>query len=68
MGHISIIKKSKNNDYQRKSYSSHKEAPLCKLFTICTTDEFVADAAGPLLANENTYAVIMRKVMEDPNE
>lgn len=58
--------KSKNNDYQRKSYSGHKKVPLCKPFTICTTNGFIVDMPGPFLATEND-AVIMRKVMEDPN-
>lgn len=58
--------KSKNNEYQRKSYSGQKKVPLCKPFTICTTDGFVVDVPGPFLANEND-ASIMKKVMEDPD-
>lgn len=58
--------KSKNNDYQRKSYSGHKKYPLVKPFTICTTNGFVVDVPGPFLATEND-ASIMKKVMEDPN-
>lgn len=58
--------KSKNNEYQRKSFSGHKKYPLVKPFTICTTDGFVVDVPGPFLATEND-ASIMKKVMEDPN-
>lgn len=58
--------KSKNNNYQRKSYSGHKKVPLCKPFTICTTDGFVVDLPGPFLATEND-AKIMEKVISNPN-
>lgn len=58
--------KSKNNEYQRKSYSGHKKLPLCKPFTICTTDGFVVDVPGPYLATEND-ACIMKKVIMDEN-
>ena len=30
--------KSTNDEYQRKSYSGQEKVPLCKPFTICTTD------------------------------
>lgn len=58
--------KSKNNEYQRKSYSGQKKYPLLKPFTICTTDGLVVDVPGPFLATEND-ASIMKKVMDDPN-
>ena len=58
--------KSKNNEYQRKSYSGQKKYPLLKPFTICTTDGWVVDVPGPFLATEND-ASIMKKVMDDPN-
>ena len=58
--------KSKNNEYQRKSYSDQKKYPLVKPFTICTTDGFVVDVPGPFLATEND-ARIMKKVMDDPD-
>ena len=58
--------KSKNNEYQRKSYSGHKKYPLVKPVTICTTDGFVVDVSGPFLATEND-ASIMKKVMDDPD-
>lgn len=39
--------KSINNEYQRKSFSGQKKVPLCKPFTICTTDGYVVDMLGP---------------------
>lgn len=58
-------KKSSNNDYQRKSYSGQKKVPLCKPFTICTTDGYVVDMAGPFLANQND-AQILDIILSDP--
>ncbi|RYA67953.1 hypothetical protein DD595_25825, partial [Enterobacter cloacae complex sp. 4DZ3-17B2] len=57
--------KSSNNDYQRKSYSGQKKVPLCKPFTICTTDGYVVDIAGPFLANQND-AQILETILENP--
>lgn len=58
--------KSSNNAYQRKSYSGQKKSPLCKPFTICTTNGFTVDAPGPFDGTVND-AAILRKVLEDPN-
>ncbi|XP_043287510.1 uncharacterized protein [Venturia canescens] len=58
--------KSSNNEYQRKSYSGQKKVPLCKPFTVCTTDGYVIDMLGPYEANLND-AAIMKIVMSDPN-
>lgn len=58
--------KSSNNEYQRKSYSGQKKVPLCKPFTVCTTDGFIVDMLGPYYANQND-AKIMKLVMEDPH-
>lgn len=58
--------KSTNNEYQRKSYSGQKKVPLCKPFTICTTDGYVVEMLGPYLANQND-AEILKSVIEDPN-
>lgn len=58
--------KSTNNEYQRKSYSGQKKAPLCKPFTISTTDGLVVDVPGPFLGTLND-AAIMKMVLEDPN-
>ncbi|XP_044578872.1 uncharacterized protein LOC123261347 [Cotesia glomerata] len=58
--------KSANNEYQRKSYSGQKKVPLCKPFTICTTNGFVIDMFGPYTANMND-AEIMRIILSDPN-
>ena len=57
--------KSKNNEYQRKSYSMQKKAPLCKPFTICCTDGYVLDLPGPFYANQND-ATILKTILEDP--
>ncbi|KMQ85075.1 hypothetical protein RF55_16609 [Lasius niger] len=58
--------KSSNNEYQRKSYSGQKKVPLCKPFTVCTTDGFIIDMLGPYYANQND-AEIIKLVMEDPH-
>lgn len=58
--------KSQNNEYQRKSYSGQKKVPLCKPFTICTTNGFVIDMLGPYTANMND-AEIMRVILNDPD-
>lgn len=58
--------KSSNNAYQRKSYSGQKKVPLCKPFTICTTDGFVIDVVGPFYATQND-ATIMQIILSDPN-
>ena len=57
---------STNNEYQMKSYSGQKKVPLCKPFTICTTDGFIVDMLGPYLANQND-AEILKSVVEDPH-
>lgn len=56
--------KSTNNEYQRKSYSGQKKTHLCKPFTICTTNGFIADICGPYLGTKND-ATIMNDVMLD---
>ncbi|XP_011873641.1 PREDICTED: uncharacterized protein LOC105565230, partial [Vollenhovia emeryi] len=58
--------KSTNNEYQRKSFSGQKKVPLCKPFTICTTDGYVVDMLGPYLANQND-AEILKTIIQDPN-
>lgn len=57
--------KSTNNEYQRKSYSGQKKAPLCKPFTICTTNGYLVDMLGPYYANEND-AKILEGILNDP--
>ena len=58
--------KSSNNEYQRKSYSGQKKVPLCKPFTMCTTNGYVVEVLGPFCANQND-AQIMKIALEDPN-
>lgn len=58
--------KSSNNAYQRKAYSGQKKTPLCKPFTICTSNGFVIDLEGPFEANLND-AEILRLLLGDPN-
>jgi hypothetical protein len=45
--------KSTNNEYQRRSYSGQKKKPLCKPFTIVTTNGYIVDTLGPFSANLN---------------
>ena len=54
------------NEFQRKSYSGKKKVPLCKSFTICTTDGYVVDMLGPYPANPND-AEILRTLLQDSN-
>lgn len=58
--------KSRNNVYQRKSYSGQKKTPLCKPFTICTTNGYIVDIAGPYNGTMND-ACIMKSILEEPN-
>lgn len=58
--------KSSNNGYQRKSYSGQKKVPLCKPFTICTTNGYVVEMEGPFYANQND-AEIMKILLNNPN-
>lgn len=58
--------KSSNNEFQKKTYSGQKKVPLCKPFTICTTDGYVIDMLGPYPANLND-AEILRTLLQDPN-
>jgi len=58
--------KSSNNEFQRKTYSGQKKVPLCKPFTICTTDGYVIDMLGPYPANLND-AEILRSLLQDSN-
>uniref|UniRef100_A0A6P7GRD0 Uncharacterized protein LOC114329946 n=3 Tax=Diabrotica virgifera virgifera TaxID=50390 RepID=A0A6P7GRD0_DIAVI len=58
--------KSSNNEYQRKSYSGQKKAPLCKPFTICTTNGYIIDILGPYYATDND-AKILESILNDPN-
>lgn len=60
------LQKRANNEYQRKSYSGQKKVPLCKPFTICTTNGFVIDMLGSYTANMNN-ADNMKIVLSDPN-
>ena len=56
--------KSSNNEYQRRSYSGQKKVPLCKPFTICTTNGLIVDFAGPYAAKYND-AVIVKDVFKN---
>lgn len=58
--------KSKNNEYQRRSYSVQKKKPLCKPFTICTTNGYIIDTFGPYAATMND-ASIMEHLLKDAN-
>jgi len=57
--------KSRNNWYQRKSYSGQKKSHLVKPFTICTTNGYIVDFAGPFYGNQND-ATIVKHLLEDP--
>ena len=50
--------KSSNNEYQTRSYSGQKEVPLCKPFTICTTNGLIIDFAGPYAAKYNDASIV----------
>ena len=55
--------KSTNNEYQRKSFSGQKKVPLCKPFTICTTDGYVVDLLRPYPTKQND-ADMMKTIFE----
>ena len=57
--------KSSNNAYQRRSYSGQKKVPLCKPFTVCTTNGFIVDLAGPFAAKRNDAAIV-KEVLKMP--
>ena len=50
--------KSSNNEFQRKTYFGRNKVPLCKPFTICTTDGYVVDMLGPYPANVNDVEIL----------
>ena len=56
--------KSANNIYQRKSFSVQKNTPLCKPFTISTTNVFIIDLPGPF---EGTFNDTQILVIQDPH-
>jgi len=58
--------KSANNEYQRKSYSGQKKVPLCKPFTICTTNGYIVALPGPFEGTLND-AQILKIVLSDPD-
>ncbi|XP_058804597.1 uncharacterized protein LOC131674731 [Phymastichus coffea] len=57
--------KSANNEYQRRSYSGHKKLPLCKPFTICTTDGYIVDVLGPFSAKDNDAKILEQLLTEN---
>jgi hypothetical protein len=59
-------KKSTNNEYQQKLYLGQKKVHLCKPFTICTTDGYLVDLAGPFEGTQND-ATILKIILNDPN-
>lgn len=58
--------KSCNNGYQRKSYSVQKKAPLCKPFTICTSNVYIVEMEGPFYVNQND-AEILKILLDKSN-
>ncbi|KYN06949.1 hypothetical protein ALC62_02071, partial [Cyphomyrmex costatus] len=58
--------KSLNHEYQRRSYSGQNRKPLCKPFTITTTNGYIVETLRPYSANKND-AEIMKQVLKDPN-
>lgn len=50
--------KSQNNFYQRKSFSGQKKMHLCKPFTICTTNGYIIDFAGPFYGTQNDASIL----------
>ncbi|EZA60947.1 hypothetical protein X777_08159 [Ooceraea biroi] len=73
--------KSTNNEYQRKSFSGQKKVPLCKPFTLCTTDGYIIgfEVLMPALkgkrsqlptdeSNESRFVTKLRWVVEAVHE
>ena len=61
-GTYAYHQKSKNNQYQRKSFSMQKFTNLCKPFTVITSDGYIVDFFGPFLATVND-ALIMKSIL-----
>ena len=61
------IQKSNNNDFQYKTYSMQKTAPLFKPFIICCTDGYIMDCYGPFPTNVND-ATILNYILENDKE
>lgn len=52
------IEKSKNNDFQYKTYSVQKSTSLFKPFIICCADGYIIDCYGPFAANKNDSTIL----------
>ena len=61
------IEKSKNNDFQYKTYSKQKCASLIKPFLICCADGYIIDCYGPFPANKNDSSILNYILKTDPD-
>jgi hypothetical protein len=57
-GTYSRIEKSRNNDFQYKTYSGQKGELLFKPFLICCADGYIIDCYGPFQANLNDAEIL----------
>ena len=55
--------KSRNNDYQRRSYNMHKHCNLAKPFTVYTLDGFVLDV--PFYAGFKNDTNILKDILDN---
>ena len=66
-GTYAYHQKSKNNWYQRKSFSVQKNTHLVKPFTICTSDGFIVDFFGPYFGSSNDSS-ILNEIMQNNDQ
>ena len=59
------IQKSKNNEFQYKTYSVQKTASLMKPFIACCADGYIIDCYGPFAANQNDSSILNYIIKSD---
>ena len=57
-GTYCYCQKSSNNNFQRKTWSTHKGRHLVKPFVICTSDGLIVDIYGLFEANKNDASIL----------
>lgn len=62
-GTYCFCQKSSNNEFQRKTWSTHKSRHLVKPFVICASDGLIVDIYGLFEATKN-YAKILLNILK----
>ena len=59
-----ILQKSRNNEFQRKTFNLHKKRSLLKSMIIVSTSGYVIACIGPFLSDfKNNDAAIMKDIL-----